>query len=123
MSDTPDWVDLPPVPRIETTFRPAATFQGNGYDLAAIVGVTTGIIVLLMCGTGGMGIYCLPIVPIIFGAIGLMTARDSVNPDRTKLLSWLSLGAGGLFLLLILLAVVAYVGLIAFAIASGGNGF
>lgn len=122
MSDTPDWVDLPPVPQIETTFRPAATYQGNGYDLAALVGVTTGVIVLLVCGTGGVGVYCLPIVPVILGIIGLMTANDSVNPDRTKFLSWLSLAVGGLILLFILMIVIVYVAFIAFAIAEGGGG-
>ncbi|MCP4712378.1 MAG: hypothetical protein GY869_27465 [Planctomycetes bacterium] len=125
--------DSPPVPKpaavinsepgaeqasTETPSKPTITFQGNSYDLASVVGVTIGGVTLLTCATCNLGYYCLPIIPIILGIIGLISAKDSVDPERTKLLSWLSLGSGALIILLILFFVVAYIGLIIFAIAA-----
>ncbi len=102
---------LEPEPAPENSFQPPAltpeiTFQGNNYDLMAVIGVTIAVITLLTCGTCNMGIYCLPFAPLILGAIGLFTAKDSVNPERTKLLSWLSLGVGVAILLLILAVII-----------------
>jgi hypothetical protein len=124
MSDeTPEFLSLTPIspepeppepePAPGNTFQPPTptpeiTFQGNNYDLMAIIGVTIGAVTLLSCATCNMGVYCLPFAPLILGAIGLFTAKDSVNPERTKLLSWLSLGAGIVFLLLILVVIVLY---------------
>ena len=105
------------------TNKPVVTFRGNSYDLASVVGVTTGAIVLLTCATCNFGYYCLPFIPVILGIVGLVAARDSVNPERTKLLSWLSLGSGAIILLLIFLAVIAYIALIAFAIVADSRGF
>jgi amino acid transporter len=67
--------------------------------------------------------YFLPFLPVILGIVGLITAKDSVNPERTKLLAWFSLGSGALILLLILLVVIAYIGLIAVAVTSEGQNF
>jgi hypothetical protein len=108
---------------VETAAKPVVTFEGNNYDLAAVVGVTIGGIVLLSCATCNLGFYVLPFLPIILGLVGLLTAKDSVNPERTKLLSWLSLGSGALILLLILLLVIAYIAIIVIAIASEGESF
>jgi hypothetical protein len=99
------------------------TFQGNSYDLASVVGVTIGAVTLLTCATCNMGFYCLPIIPIVLGIIGLVSAKDSVDPERTRLLSWLSLGSGAVIVLLILLVIAAYIGIIIFAVATEGNGF
>jgi hypothetical protein len=111
-------------PEAVPTPEPVVTFRGNNYDLLGLVGVTIGGVALLSCATCNMGIYCLPILPIVMGAIGLAAAKDSVDPDRTRLLSWLSIGSGGIVLLIILLFVIAYVGFIAFAITTeGSSGF
>ncbi len=104
----------------ETAPKSVVTFEGNNYDLAAVVGVTIGGIVLLSCATCNLAFYVLPFLPIILGLVGLLTAKDSVNPERTKLLSWLSLGSGALILLLILFLVIA---IIAIAIANEGESF
>jgi hypothetical protein len=103
--------------------EPEVTFQGNSYDLTAVIGVTIGALVLLTCATCNMGFYCLPLIPIILGIIGLIAAKDSVNPERTKLLSWLSVGSGTIIFLLILLFVAIYIGLIIFAIIADNGGF
>jgi hypothetical protein len=107
----------------ETAPKPIVTFEGNNYDLAAVVGVTIGGIVLLSCATCNLGFYVLPFLPIILGLVGLLTARDSVNPERTKFLSWLSLGSGALILLLILFLVIVYIAIIVIAVASEGESF
>jgi hypothetical protein len=109
---------LPP----EGSTRATVTFMGNTYDLFALVGVTIGGVVLMTCVTCNLGYYCLPFVPIVLGVIGLATAGDSVNPERTRLLSWISLGSGAVILLLIILAIALYIGFIIFAIAMDNNG-
>jgi hypothetical protein len=85
--------------------------------------LTTGAIVLLACATCNLGYYCLPFVPIILGIIGLVAAKDSVDPDRTKLLSWLSVGSGAIILLLIFVFVALYIGFIVFVVLAENSGF
>ena len=102
---------------------PVITFQGNSYDLASVIGVTAGALVLFSCFTCNLGYYCLPFVPIILGIIGLVAAKDSVDPERTKLLSWLSVGSGAIILLLIFLFIALYIGFIVFAIMADNSGF
>ena len=46
-----------------------------------------------------------------------------VDPDRTRLLSWLSVGSGAIILLLLIAGIVLYVFFIFFAIAAEGGGF
>jgi CDP-diglyceride synthetase len=105
--------------------KPIVTFWGNSYDLAAVVGVTAGILILINCATCNYGMFCLPLVPVILGIIGLVAAKDAVEAERTKLLSWFSFGTGALIYLLIFLAVAAYIAFfivmfIAAAADSGG---
>lgn len=110
-----------PTPSSTVSPAPAEMYQGNSYDMAALVGVISGALVLLSCGTLGLGTYCLPLLPLILGVIGLVTAKDAVNPDRTRLMSWISIGIGGVIFLLIILLVLVYAGFIFFAVASEGN--
>ena len=107
----------------EADSGPVITFRGNSYDLASVIGVTVGAMVLFTCFTCNVGYYCLPIVPIILGVIGLVAAKDAVDPQRTKLLSWLSVGAGAAILLLIFLFVAAYLGIIVFALMADSGGY
>jgi len=92
MDDKPDFLTLSsetvtaPVstPAAETApeSSPTVTFRGNGYDLTAVVAVTIGGVMVLTCGTCNLGLYVLPFVPVILGIIGLVTAKDSVNPEE-----------------------------------------
>jgi hypothetical protein len=122
-------VDLNPEPPAEdeSGSRPKVTFMGNSYDLTAVAGVTTAGVTLFACGTCGTGFYCLPLVPVILGAVGLLSLKDAVDPERTKKLSWISIGVGALFLALVallFLVYLAYFGFIFFLVASdGGSGF
>lgn len=127
-SDLPDDdEDIEPPAAGESSERPQVTFLGNSYDLTAVAGVTTAGATLFACGTCGFGFYCLPLVPVILGAIGLLSLKDAVDPERTKRLSWISIGVGGIFLALVALLIlvyVAYFGIIFFIIASeSGSGF
>lgn len=88
--------------------RSTVTFMGNNYDLTAVVAVTVGGVVLLSCFTCNIGWYCLPFIPIILGIITLVSAQDSVDPERTKLLSWISIGSGAAIIILAALMIVAY---------------
>jgi hypothetical protein len=112
------------IPEPETAINPVVTFQGNNYDLAAVVGVTIGAITLLSCASFGLATYCMPFLSVILGVVGLVAAKDSANPERTRLLSWISIGVGGLILLLIVALVVLYAVFIGFAITNNkGNAF
>ena len=99
--------------------RPKVTFMGNSYDLMAVVAVVTGGVIAFSCVTCNMGFYCLPFVPIALGLVGLLSAEESVEPSRTRLLSWLGIGGGLLFVVLMALFILAYVALIAITIAAG----
>ena len=91
--------------------RPAVTFMGNTYDLTALGAVISGLLTLFMCLSCNMGMYCLPFLPLVLGAIGLVAARDSVNEERTRLWSWIGIGIGGAFFLLIVLSIIGFVAL------------
>jgi hypothetical protein len=96
------------------------TFMGNTYDLLSVVSVVTGGLVLVSCLTCNMGYYCLPLVPIVLGLVGVLSAHQSVNMERTRLLSWLGVASGGILLLLLLAAVAMYVGFVVLMITMGG---
>ena len=126
-NEVPDEPAISPFTGDETNHRPAVTFMGNTYDLTAVAGAASAAVTIFACGTCGFGFYCLPLVPVILGAIGLLSLNDAVDPDRTKKLSWVSVGVGALFLSLIALLFLFYLvyfGFIFFAIASeSGSGF
>ncbi len=98
-------VEAPTAPR---TGPGKASFLGNGVDLAALGALAAGVLVLLTCLTCGLSFYCLPVVPLLLGIIGLVLARTSVDAARTRLWSWIGIGSGGLAVLLAIFAVVGY---------------
>ena len=100
---------------------PEATFKGNTYDLAALGALTSGVVVLFSCLTCNMGVYCLPLLPLVLGLIGLLSARQSVEEERTRLWSWLGIAAGGFILLLAIAGVVLYIAFIVLAVIAGGS--
>lgn len=110
----------------EPETRPTITFVGNNYDLMSVAGVSVAGATLFACGTCGLGFYCLPLVPVILGAIGLLSLKDAVDADRTKLFSWISIGVGALFLLMVLALVLFYIVYFLFifvVIAAEGGGY
>ncbi len=93
------------------------TFEGNNTDLISVAGLVSSGLVLLTCATCGQGLYCLPVVPAVLGLIGLLSADDSVDPERTRRYSWISIGIGGGMLLLVVVAILATV-LLYFGVAA-----
>ncbi|MBI3287474.1 MAG: hypothetical protein HYZ68_05440 [Chloroflexi bacterium] len=86
--------------------KPPPTFSGNTYDLAALSSVA---ITLFTCTSCLGASYCWPVVAVLLGIVGLASAKDSLDPERTRLLSWLGLGGGLLFLVFIAVVILAYI--------------
>ncbi|MBN2390814.1 MAG: hypothetical protein JXR84_08825 [Anaerolineae bacterium] len=82
------------------------TFMGNTYDLAALGALGSGVLVLFSCLTCNMGYYCLPFIPLLLGLVGIVSAREAVNKERTQLWSWLGIGAGIVVIIAGILAVI-----------------
>lgn len=99
---------------------PQVTFRGNTYDLVSLGSLGTAAMILFACVTCNMGYYCLPVIAVILGAIGVLSARQAVDEERTRLWSWLGIAIGGFILLAIVACFVLYIGFIVIAAASGG---
>jgi hypothetical protein len=84
------------------------TYRGNTTDLSALGALASSALLLLTCLTCGSGIYCLPVVPLVLGLIGVLGAKRSVNKEQTRLFSWIGIGTGGLSILLIIAGFVIY---------------
>ncbi len=98
------------------------TFRGNGLDMTALGALASGTLVLLSCLSCGQASYCLPVLPFLLGLIGLIGAKDSVDPKRTRLWSWLGIGSGAATLILMVLAVAAYMSFVLFLILISDAG-
>ncbi|MBN1978757.1 MAG: hypothetical protein JW918_15270 [Anaerolineae bacterium] len=88
-------------------------YRGNAFDITALIALATGLLTLLTCASMGYMIYCMPVIPLALGIVGLATARKAVDPERTRLLSWIGLGSGGVFLLMALAFFVIWLAVVA----------
>jgi hypothetical protein len=95
------------------------TFKGNTYDLTAFASVVSGVLVLASCLTCNTLFYCLPLVPIVLGLIGVVSANQSVDARRTRNWSWVGIAAGIFMLAMLLLAIVLYIAFIVLMIYLG----
>lgn len=119
-SDSPTRVEeIPPgeITAVETSSEqerngPEVTFMGNTYDLTSLGALFSALLLVFICFSCSMGIYCLPFISLLLGLIGVLTARQSVDSQRTAVMSWIGIGAGALTLLMIFVGVVLYFGLI-----------
>jgi hypothetical protein len=93
-------------PAQSLTNQRSSIFRGNSYDVAALGALASGVLVLFSCMTCGFGYYCLPFVPMLLGLIGIAAARDAIDEERTKLWSWLGIGAGVIVVLGMILGVL-----------------
>ena len=114
-----DQVPVVPPSQDAPSSGPRVTFRGNSYDLVSLVSLATGGLILFTCLTCNLGYYCMPIIPMALGLVGVLSAHQAVDARRTRLWSWLGIAAGGLMLLLILVVVALYVGFIVLLIAVG----
>lgn len=116
-------INVVPEPRekgnssVDERERPRVTFMGNTYDVVGLGALASGVLVLLSCLTCGQLFYCLPVVPVLLGVLGLVMAKDAVDGDRTRAWSWLGIGTGGVAVLLFAAAVVGYFAFIIFIVA------
>ena len=60
------------------------TFMGNSYDLAALGAIASGALVLASCVTCGMGLYCLPLIPLLLGLVGIVSAREALTKNANS---------------------------------------
>lgn len=88
------------------TNQRSSIFRGNTYDVAALGALASGALVLFTCLTCGMGYFCLPFIPMLLGLVGIAAARDAIDEERTKLWSWLGIGAGVIVVLGLILGVL-----------------
>ena len=89
-------------------------YKGNSQDLYGAIAAAIGVITLLSCFGG---IYCLPFLGGILGAVAFFNADKSIDPRRTKLLGGIGMGVGGL-LTILLIVIFALYGAIFFAAFS-----
>ena len=129
-NDTPTRVEeIPPgeITAVETSTDqerngPEVTFMGNTYDLTSMGALAGALLLVFLCFTCNMGSYCLPFIPILLGLIGVLTARQAVDSERTMIMSWIGIGAGVIFLLLAFIGIILYFGLL-FGVLALGEGF
>ncbi len=97
---------LPPGGASAATPPLLKTYQGNQYDVYALVAGTLGGSVLAMCLSGGAAYYCLPIAPLVLGIVALRHAKTAADPQRTRNLAWVGIAGGGLGMLLTLFVIL-----------------
>jgi hypothetical protein len=90
-----------------------ATFFGNAYDLAAFGALGSGVLALVSCATCNTVYYCLPLLPIALGVVGLVAAEQSVDIRRTRTWSWIGIAAGIIIMLAALAAIALYIAFVA----------
>ncbi|MFZ0545933.1 MAG: hypothetical protein WAM60_10875 [Candidatus Promineifilaceae bacterium] len=94
-------------------------YKGNSQDLMALLAAVMAGTVLFSCFGG---LYCLPIVAFLLGIVGFLNASKAVDPQRTRLLSSVSLGVGGLMLMGILAYFAFFFMFIAFSFITASSG-
>ena len=91
------------LPRLPLAPLPNITVQRNGYDVMALIALITGVISLAGCGGIALAVCIppLPIMPLIFGVIGLAGAKNATLPAQARAFSWVGVIAGVLFMLIV----------------------
>lgn len=118
-TSAPEAAKAAPPPAAQPAEGPLVTFRGNTYDLAAFGSLISGIIVLASCLTCNTSTYCLPLLPIVLGLIGVVSANQSVDARRTRTWSWIGVAAGVLILVVVLAAIVLYIAFVVLMIYLG----
>jgi Flp pilus assembly protein TadB len=95
-------------------------FKGNAYDVTSLIALVIGITILLTCLTCNLTLYIYPFLAILLGVIGVIMAKESVNPERTQLWSWLSIGSGLIIILLSILGIALYIIFVIFIVRVTG---
>ena len=112
---------LPPPAPSAATQAAEPRYEGNSYDLYALIAGIVGITFLGLCFSGNMLFYCLPFVPLVFGIIALRNSSRSLNPSRTRTMGWIGIAAGAVGLLIILVFALFFAVYLAFIFSFMGE--
>lgn len=99
-------------------FKNPPIYFGNNTDLSAFLSMLLGFITISSCCGA---VYCFPFLGILIGLGALISAKDAVDPKRTRWLAFLGLGSSGCLVVLTVLFFGAYVTLITTTMSSFGN--
>ncbi len=116
---SPAQLPPPAVPSTEPTTE--KRYEGNSFDVYALIAGIVGVTSLGMCFSGNMLVYCLPFVPLVFGIIALRNSARALNPSRTRTMGWIGIAAGVVgVLVLVVFALFVFV-YVAFLFTFMGN--
>ncbi|NJL94675.1 MAG: hypothetical protein HC915_13605 [Anaerolineae bacterium] len=90
-------------------------YRANNTDLTSFLGMIIGVFMLGSCCGG---VYCFPFVGLGLGVLGLMNAKDAVEPGRTRQQAWIAILTSGGLLLALALCVLAYIAFYGTLVAS-----
>lgn len=97
-----------------------AKYHANQQDLTAFLAAILGVVTITACFGG---IYCMPIVAVVLGAIAYSKADLSVDPKRTRNFALAGMITGGLLLVGIIVIIMLYGAVIVAAISGAGSSF
>jgi CHASE2 domain-containing sensor protein len=114
----PSWlsapaVEAPPAPVTPPTpaapAKPAPSFMGNANDLVALIAAVSGAAIFGSC-FASLAAWC---VPLVLGIIGLVLAKEALDPKRARILSAVGIVSMVVLFLLCIVLFVLYVVFIA----------
>jgi hypothetical protein len=95
-----------------------ATYKGNRQDVNALI--SAGLVLTALFSCCG-GVYCLPVIALILGAVAYVGADKAFDPSRTRRLAGVGLGASALMLMAAMAFIGLYIILLVFAVASSSS--
>jgi len=123
----PSWLSAPtvealpapaaaPVPAAPA--KPAPSFLGNANDLVALIAAVSGAAIFGAC-FASLAAWC---VPLVLGIIGLVLAKEAIDPKRARILSAVGIVSMVVLFLLFIAFVVLYVVFIAWLMRTSPPG-
>jgi hypothetical protein len=113
---TPAPLEPPDTPTAPDLLASRGTvYRGNGYDITALIAAVTGLLAILSCATFGYMMYCLPLLPLALGLVGVLTTRRAADPGRSRVFGWIGLGTGALTTLILVVLVMLWFSLMVIA--------
>ncbi len=91
-------------------------YQGNSYDLTALIAAVVGLTTLASC-CGGY--YCLPFLGLTLGVIAFVSADQAIDSVRTRNLAVVGMAVMGVIVFAVFAFIIMYVAVIVLAIAAG----
>ena len=95
-----------------------ATYGANKQDVNALVSAIIAATALFSCCGG---VYCLPVVALLLGAVAYFSADKAIDPARTRRMAGFGIGIGGLMLAIVVAFLGLYAALIVIAVVSSSR--